>query len=59
MEDQKITTFLILFNILFAFVYMFNERDEIYLANLEDDNNAIIEFGKREYVWVYSLSDLN
>ena len=50
MEDQKITTFLILFNILFAFVYMFNERDEIYLANLEDDNNAIIEFGKREYV---------
>ena len=50
MKDQKITAFLILFNILFAFVYMFNERDEIYLANLEDDNNAIIEFGKREYV---------
>ena len=50
MKDQKITAFLILFNILFAFVYMFTERDEIYLANLEDDNNAIIEFGKREYV---------
>ena len=59
MKDQKITAFVILFNILFAFVYMFTERDEVYLANLEDDNNAIIEFGKREYVWGVSLSDLN
>ena len=59
MKDQTITAFLILFNMLFAFVYMFTERDEIYLANLEDDNNAIIEFGKREYIWVYSLSDLD
>ena len=50
MKDQKIKAFLILFNTLFSFVYMFTERDEIYLANLEDDNNAIIEFGKREYV---------
>ena len=49
MKNQKITAFLILFNISFAFVYMFTERDEIYLANLEDDNNAIIEFERREY----------
>ena len=47
MKDQTITAFIILFNMPFAFVYMFTERDEIYLDNLEDDNNAIIEFGKR------------
>ena len=50
MKDQEIKAFLILFNTLLSFVYMFTERDETYLANLEDDNNAIIEFGKREYV---------